>query len=73
VQQRHVTDWRARAAAAAAHHGDAHLGTLASAVPTCIAAVGPGAALATARPDGTLSYYETVEQFLAAGLAHTAP
>jgi len=73
VEQRRVTDWPARVAAAAAHHGDAHLGTLASAIPSCIAAVGPGAALAAARPDGTLSDYETVDQFLAAGLTPHCP
>ena len=73
VEQRRVTDWPARVVAAAAHHGDAHLGTLASGIPSCIAAVGPGAALAAARPDGTLSYYQTVEQFLAAGLAPHCP
>jgi hypothetical protein len=69
VRQQRVVDWPARVAAAAAHHGDAHLGTLASAIPSCIAAVGPGAALTAARPDGTLASYETVEQFLAGGLA----
>lgn len=73
VDQRRVTDWPARVAAAAAHHGDAHLGTVASAIPSCIAAVGPGAALAAARPDGTLSYYQTVEQFLAADLTPHCP
>jgi hypothetical protein len=73
VRQLHVTDWSARVAAAAAHHGDAHLGTLASAVPSCIAAVGPGAALAAALPDGSLSHYESVEQFLAAGSAPHCP
>ena len=73
VEQRRVTDWPARVAAAAAHNGDAHLGTLASALPSCIAAVGPGAALAAARPDGTLSDYETVDQFLAAGLTPHCP
>jgi hypothetical protein len=73
VEQRRVTDWPARVVAAAAHHGDAHLGTLASAIPSCIAAVGPGAALAAARPDGTLSYYQTVEQFLAADLTPDCP
>ena len=73
VLERRVTDWPARVAAAAAHHGDAHLGTLASAIPSCIAAVGPGAALAAARPDGTLSYYQTVDQFLAARLTPHCP
>jgi hypothetical protein len=73
VQQLHVTDWSARVATAAAHHGDAHLGTLATAVPSCITAVGPGAALAAARPDGTVPYYQTVEQFLAAGSASHCP
>ena len=73
VEQRRVADWPARLAAARAHNGDAHLGTLASAVPFCIAAVGPGAALAAARPDGTLAYYQTVEQFLAGGLPPQCP
>ncbi|HJV12482.1 MAG TPA: hypothetical protein VJ625_01200, partial [Propionibacteriaceae bacterium] len=44
VQAGKVPDWAARQAAAAARRGDAQLGTLASAVQGCIAAVGPGAA-----------------------------
>lgn len=68
-----VEDWDARLAAAAARRGDARLGTLAASVSGCVAAVGPGAALAAARPDGTLTDYRTVEQFLADGLATACP
>ena len=49
-----MTDWAARQAAAAARRGDAQLGTLAGSVPGCVAAVGPGAALAAAKPDGSV-------------------
>jgi hypothetical protein len=73
VEQQRVTDWPQRLAAAAAHHGDAKLGTLAASMPTCVAAVGPGAALAAARPDGTVAHYDTVEHFLADGLTTPCP
>lgn len=62
-----VTDWDARLAAAAARRGDAQLGTLAGSVPGCVAAVGPGAALAAARPDGTVAAYASPEAFVAGG------
>ncbi|GAA1434170.1 hypothetical protein GCM10009616_27840 [Microlunatus lacustris] len=68
-----VADWDARVAAAAARRGDARLGTLAGSVEGCVAAVGPGAALAAARPDGTLADYRTVEEFLADGLSTSCP
>jgi hypothetical protein len=68
-----VLDWNARLAAAAARRGDARLGTLAASVVGCVAAVGPGAALAAARPDGTLADYRTVEEFLADGLSTRCP
>jgi len=73
VQQQRVSDWPQRLAAAAANHGDARLGTLAGSVPVCVAAVGPGAALAAARPDGTLAHYETVQRFLTEGLTTPCP
>jgi hypothetical protein len=73
VRGQRVTDWPERLAAAAAGHGDARLGTLAGAVPGCVAAVGPGAALAAARPDGSLARYQTVEEFLAGGLVTPCP
>jgi hypothetical protein len=73
VQGGRVTDWSSRLAAAAAAHGDARLGTLAESVPGCVAAVGPGAALAAARPDGSLARYDTVEQFLSGGLVTPCP
>ncbi|HEX3196201.1 MAG TPA: hypothetical protein VHR39_01480, partial [Propionibacteriaceae bacterium] len=69
VERQRVTDWPERLAAAAARHGDAALGTLAASLPGCVAAVGPRAALAAARPDGTVAHYEAVDQFLADGLA----
>jgi hypothetical protein len=68
-----ITDWDARLAAAAAHRGDARLGTLAGSVPGCVAAVGPGAALAAARPDGTVAAYATPEAFVAGGERLTCP
>lgn len=73
VQQQRVSDWPQRLAAAAANHGDVRLGTLAGSVPVCVAAVGPGAALAAARPDGTLAHYETVQRFLTEGLTTPCP
>ena len=73
VLQQRVTDWPQRQAAAAAEHGDARLGTLAMSVPGCVAAVGPGAALAAARTDGTLARYETVSHFVDTGLATPCP
>jgi hypothetical protein len=68
-----VVDWAERVRAAAAHHGDARLGTLAESVRGCTAAVGPGAALAAARPDGTLARYQSVAEFVAAGMATPCP
>jgi hypothetical protein len=73
VDRHRVTDWAQRLAAATARSGDAHLGTLAASVPGCVAAVGPGAALAAARPDGTVARYDTVGQFLATGLVTPCP
>ncbi len=62
-----VTDWDARLAAAAAGRGDARLGNLAGSVPGCVAAVGPGAALAAARPDGTVATYAEPGAWVAGG------
>ena len=68
-----VTDWAARTAAAAERNGDAQLGTLAASVDGCVAAVGPGAALAAARPDGTIADYRSAEAFVAGGMAIRCP
>ena len=68
-----VTDWDARLAAASARRGDAQLGTLADSVPGCVAAVGPGAAVAAARSDGSVAAYTTVDAFLANGEPLTCP
>src|SRR5215217_2629056 len=73
VDAQRVTDWPQRLAAAAAHHGDATLGTLAASMPVCVAAVGPRAALAAARPNGTVAHYDTVDHFLADGMATPCP
>jgi hypothetical protein len=73
VQGGMVTDWAARQAAAAVRRGDAQLGTLAGSVPRCIAAVGPGAALAAARPDGSVAGYQSPQEFLAGGMRPTCP
>ena len=68
-----VVDWAARKGAAAANRGDARLGTLADSVSGCVAAVGPGAALAAARPDGTLARYQTPDEFIEGSMATTCP
>jgi hypothetical protein len=73
VQNGKVTDWTARQAAAAARRGDAQLGTLAGSVPGCVAAVGPGAALAAAKPDGSVAGYQTPEEFVAGGMQTPCP
>jgi hypothetical protein len=73
VQDGRVTDWPQRLAAAAGRSGDAQLGTLAASVPGCIMAVGNGAALAAALPDGSLARYETLPQFLASGGSSPCP
>jgi hypothetical protein len=73
VQNGKVTDWAARQAAAAANRGDAQLGTLAGSVPGCVAAVGPGAALAAARPDGSVASYQSPEEFVAGGMQTQCP
>lgn len=68
-----VSDWPARQAAAAARNGDARLGTLAGTAGVCVAAVGPGAALAAARPDGTLAAYTDLAEFRRAGAVLECP
>jgi hypothetical protein len=68
-----VTDWSARQAAAAARRGDAHLGTLAGSVKGCVAAVGPGAALAAAKPDGSVGAYQSPQEFVAGGTKTSCP
>src|SRR5215212_6730884 len=69
-----VTDWAARQAAAAARNGDAQLGTLAAnSVPACVAAVGPGAGVAAAGPDGTIAVYSTPQQFVDGGMNLSCP
>jgi nucleotide-binding universal stress UspA family protein len=73
VQAGKVTDWAARQNAAAARRGDAQLGTLASAVQGCIAAVGPGAALAAAKPDGSLAAYQSPQEWVSGGMQSTCP
>jgi hypothetical protein len=73
VQNGKVTDWAARQAAAAARRGDAQLGTLGGSVPGCLGAVGPGAALAAAKPDGSVAGYQTPEEFIAGGMQTQCP
>ena len=73
VQNGKVTDWTARQAAAAARRGDAQLGTLAGSVTGCVAAVGPGAALAAAKPDGSVASYQAPEEFVAGGMQTQCP
>jgi hypothetical protein len=73
VQGGGVASWAQLLTAAAADRGDAHLGTLAASVPGCISAVGTGAALAAARPDGSLAQFLTLEAFLASGSRSSCP
>jgi hypothetical protein len=73
VENGMVTDWAARKAAAAARRGDARLGTLAGSVNGCVAAVGPGAALAAAEPDGSVPSYQSPQEFVAGGMQTTCP
>lgn len=73
VHSQRVVDWPQRLAAARADHGDARLGTLAASVSGCVAAVGPGAALAAAKPDGTLAHYSSLPAFMAGGLRTSCP
>jgi len=73
VESGKVTDWSARQAAAAAWRGDAQLGTLAGSVKGCVAAVGPGAALAAAEPDGSVGAYQSPQEFLAGGMKTNCP
>jgi hypothetical protein len=73
VQNGKVTDWTERQAAAAARRGDAQLGTLAGSVPGCVAAVGPGAALAAAKPDGSVASYQSPDEFVAGGMQTECP
>jgi hypothetical protein len=68
VQNGKVTDWAERQEAAAARRGDAQLGTLAGSIPGCVAAVGPGAALAAAKPDGSIASYQAPEEFVAGSM-----
>ncbi|GAA2091829.1 hypothetical protein GCM10009841_00340 [Microlunatus panaciterrae] len=68
-----VTDWPMRQGAIRARNGDARLGTLARSVRGCVAAVGPGAALAAARPGGTVADYRTVEAFSGGGFTLGCP
>jgi hypothetical protein len=73
VENGMVTDWAARQAAAAANRGDARLGTLAGSVNGCVAAVGPGAALAAAKPDGSVAAYQSPQEFVAGGMQTPCP
>jgi hypothetical protein len=73
VQNGKVTDWAERQAAAAARRGDAQLGTLAGSVPGCVAAVGPGAAVAAAKPDGSVASYQSPEEFVTGGMQIQCP
>ena len=49
------------------------LGTLGGSVPGCVGAVGPGAALAAAKPDGSIANYQTPEEFIAGGMQTQCP
>lgn len=60
-----VNDWRDRQAEAARTGGE--LGTLAASGQQCITAVGPGAAIGAARPDGTTAEYLDVAGYVDSG------
>lgn len=68
-----VQDWATLLAAVRAHDGDARLGTLGGAAAGCVAAVGSGAALAAARPDGSLAQFQTFAGYLDGGARSTCP
>ncbi|WP_157683514.1 hypothetical protein [Microlunatus soli] len=68
-----IPDWQQRLAKAGANAGDARLGTLAAQSKGCVQAVGAGAALAAANPDGTLDRYRTAQQFAAGGYRPDCP
>lgn len=65
VQDGRSVQWPA-AQQAGARQGVA-LGVLATSATGCVAAVGPGAALAAARSDGAVEHFETLPHFLASG------
>lgn len=67
VQQGQVQHWASILGAAAAHDRDARLGTLSSTRLGCILAVGPGAVLAAAGPDGSVGDFQTVADYLSRG------
>ncbi|QDP98412.1 hypothetical protein FOE78_23135 [Microlunatus elymi] len=68
-----VDDWQARLKVAASNSGDARLGILAELSNGCVSAVGPGAALAAAKPDGSLQDYRTSDSFASNGYRLTCP
>lgn len=68
-----IADWQQRLAKARANAGDAQLGTLAAQSDACVQAVGAGAALAAAGPDGTLDRYQSAQQFAAGGYRPDCP
>lgn len=67
VSDHRVASWPQLQAASADSRPDARLGTLASAVPGCVGAVGPDAAMAAARTDGTVGAYTTLDEFVSRG------
>lgn len=68
-----VADWTGRQQAAARDRGDAQLGTLRSSIAGCVAAVGPGAALAAADPTGRVDSYRSVAAFVTDGMTASCP
>ncbi len=73
VRNGRVADWSGRLAAASARNGDARLGTLAASTRGCVQAVGPGAAIAAATPDGAVAEYESATSFVDNGFPLTCP
>ncbi len=68
-----VQGWPGLLAAAEAGNSDARLGTLGAAAAGCVSAVGSGAALAAARPDGSLAQFQTFAGYLNGGAQSTCP
>lgn len=64
VAHHRIGSWPQLQAASAEARPDARLGTLGSAVPGCVEAVGPDAAVAAARSDGTVDAYTTLDEFV---------
>ena len=73
IRQGQVQGWANVVAATTVRNADARLGTLGATVAGCVAAVGPEAGLAAARPDGSLAQFETLTAYRDAGARSACP